>query len=128
MLRPPTRGLTKHLSLTRIIQLQNRLTTLGEAPRILVSAKYGTRGAPIEMPIYEYHCPPCDHSFETLIRNTSDVARCPRCGSIDLAKQFSVPAVAHSTRASGLPICNDMGASRGACSRPECGSGQCAFD
>ena len=43
------------------------------------------------MPIYEYHCEPCDHTFETLIRGNSDVARCPHCGNIEVAKQFSVP-------------------------------------
>ena len=44
------------------------------------------------MPIYEYHCDPCDHSFETLIRGGGDAARCPRCGNLEVAKQFSVPA------------------------------------
>ena len=47
------------------------------------------------MPIYEYHCEPCEHTFETLIRGSGDLARCPRCGNIEVAKQFSVPAAAH---------------------------------
>ena len=55
------------------------------------------------MPIYEYRCEPCDHTFETLIRGASDVARCPKCGNIDVAKQFSVPAAAHSGRSSRCP-------------------------
>ena len=59
------------------------------------------------MPIYEYHCEPCDHTFETLIRREGDVARCPRCGNIDVAKQFSVPAAAHRCRPISLPICGD---------------------
>ena len=48
------------------------------------------------MPIYEYHCEPCEHTFETLIRGNGDVARCPRCGNLEVAKQFSVPAAAHT--------------------------------
>ncbi len=59
------------------------------------------------MPIYEYHCEPCEHTFETLIRSNGDVARCPRCGSLQVAKQFSVPAAAHTggVRGGELPIC-----------------------
>ena len=80
------------------------------------------------MPIYEYHCEPCDHTFETLIRGTGDVARCPKCASPQVAKQFSVPAAAQTGRASSssLPICGDSSPSMG-CGRPQCGSGGCAF-
>ena len=46
------------------------------------------------MPIYEYHCEPCEHTFETLIRGQGDTAHCPKCGGIELLKQFSVPAAA----------------------------------
>jgi len=80
------------------------------------------------MPIYEYHCEPCEHTFETLVRSSNDRARCPKCGSIDVAKQFSVPAAAHSGRSRGLPICSDTGAPAMGCGRPQCGSGACAFD
>ena len=79
------------------------------------------------MPIYEYHCEPCEHTFETLIRGASDVARCPKCGNIDVAKQFSVPAAAHSGRSSSLPVCASSSPSP-TCGRPECGSGRCAFE
>ena len=62
------------------------------------------------MPIYEYHCEPCDHNFETLIRSRDDLAHCPKCGGIELAKQLSVPAAAHSggDRSSSLPICEAL--------------------
>jgi putative FmdB family regulatory protein len=79
------------------------------------------------MPIYEYRCEPCEHTFETLIRGASDVARCPRCGNIQVAKQFSVPAAAQSSRTSSLPICGDRSPASYGCGRPECGSGSCAF-
>ena len=29
------------------------------------------------MPIYEYHCDPCDHTFETLIRGAGDARAVP---------------------------------------------------
>lgn len=81
--------------------------------------------SPTAMPIYEYRCEPCDHTFETLIRSAGDVARCPRCGNVEVAKQFSVPAAAQ-TGASGssLPMAPPPG---GGCGRPQCGTGGCAF-
>jgi putative FmdB family regulatory protein len=80
------------------------------------------------MPLYEYHCEPCDHTFETLIRGADDVAHCPNCGSLDVVKQFSVPAAAQSGRShSGeLPVCSDSSGPSFGCGRPECGSGMCA--
>ena len=81
------------------------------------------------MPIYEYLCEPCDHTFETLVRGQGDVPHCPKCGGIDLAKQFSVPAAAHSVgRAnSSLPVC-ETSANPGACGPGQCRSGMCSFD
>jgi putative FmdB family regulatory protein len=81
------------------------------------------------MPLYEYHCEPCDHTFETLIRSTSDLASCPHCGSVEVAKLLSIPAVAHTGhgRASELPICGDQGGGHSfGCGRPQCGAGVCA--
>jgi putative FmdB family regulatory protein len=83
------------------------------------------------MPIYEYRCEPCDHSFETLIRGPADVAHCPRCGGIDLEKQFSVPAAAQSggPKGSSLPVCETGGGSPfGGCGMGGCGSGFCAME
>jgi putative FmdB family regulatory protein len=84
------------------------------------------------MPIYEYHCPPCRHTFETLIRGQGDTAHCPQCGGIDLVKQFSVPAAAQtgsgaSASRAGLPVCGDPGEGFG-CGQGGCGSGMCSFD
>lgn len=82
------------------------------------------------MPIYEYHCEPCDRTFETLVRSSSDVPHCPSCGNLDLAKQFSVPAAAKVGGASGsLPVCADVGPSpMGGCGAGGCRSGMCSFD
>jgi putative FmdB family regulatory protein len=81
------------------------------------------------MPLYEYHCEPCDHTFETLIRGTSDLARCPHCGSVEVDKLLSVPATAHTGhgRAGELPICDYQGGGPSfGCGRPQCGQGMCA--
>jgi putative FmdB family regulatory protein len=73
------------------------------------------------MPLYEYRCEPCGHRFETLIRSSRDVPRCPLCGNVEVAKQFSVPAAAQAgAKASSLP------AFEGGCGRPQCGGGFCA--
>jgi putative FmdB family regulatory protein len=81
------------------------------------------------MPIYEYRCEPCDHTFEALIRSPSDVAHCPRCGARDVLKQFSVPAAAQSGRgsSSSLPVCESGGDSFG-CGPGHCKTGMCSFD
>lgn len=77
------------------------------------------------MPIYEYRCEPCDHTFETLIRSMGDAARCPKCGTLEVSKQFSVPAAVRSGSGS-LPIASPVAG--GGCGRPQCASGRCAFE
>jgi putative FmdB family regulatory protein len=81
------------------------------------------------MPIYEYRCAPCRHTFETLIRGQGDTAHCPKCGGIELVKQFSVPAAAQTGGRStpgSLPVC-DTGADYG-CGQGRCATGMCSFD
>jgi len=77
------------------------------------------------MPIYEYRCEPCDHTFEALIRGQSDAARCPKCGDDKVAKQFSVPA-ASPTGTLGYAPASAPGLSAAGCGRPGCGPGGCA--
>jgi putative FmdB family regulatory protein len=80
------------------------------------------------MPLYEYHCEPCAHTFEVLIRSSGDPACCPRCGSFDVVKQLSVPAAAQTGRShtGNLPVCEESGTPSFGCGRPQCGSGMCA--
>lgn len=79
------------------------------------------------MPIYEYRCEPCEHTFETLVRSATDVPHCPECGGIDLEKQFSVPASSQvqgvsASSSNTFPIANN-----GGCGAGGCGSGMCAM-
>ncbi len=32
------------------------------------------------MPLYEYNCAQCDHTFEELVYHEGDEIRCPKCG------------------------------------------------
>lgn len=76
------------------------------------------------MPIYEYKCRPCEHTFETLVRSSGDTPHCPKCGGIELAKQFSVPAAAQAA-GSALPISSGppMNCGAGGCGGGMCGMG-----
>ena len=54
------------------------------------------------MPIYEYRCNGCHHQFETLVRG-SVTPVCASCGSVDLERVLSLPAVSSDdTRARAL--------------------------
>jgi putative FmdB family regulatory protein len=81
------------------------------------------------MPIYEYHCAPCDLDFETLVRSDADLPRCPQCGATDsLARQFSVPAAAQvhgAGRASAASLPTMCGP--GGCAPMGCGGGMCGM-
>lgn len=53
------------------------------------------------MPLYEYACQECSHSFEVLVFGDEKVT-CPECQSKKLEKQWSVPARPRSA-AQSLP-------------------------
>ncbi len=59
------------------------------------------------MPLYEYRCDSCDHSFEILqkIGDGADGLTCPECGDAGLEKQLSTfsGAVAGKTAAAPAP-------------------------
>lgn len=48
------------------------------------------------MPIFEYVCRDCASGFECLVRG-SKLPECPTCGSTNLEKQLSLPAVSSET-------------------------------
>ncbi len=43
------------------------------------------------MPIYEYQCRACGHSFEELrrMRDADEIRECPKCGAKKVERQFS---------------------------------------
>jgi putative FmdB family regulatory protein len=48
-----------------------------------------------DMPIYEFHCEDCNMDSEILVRSRDwNGTKCPRCGSLKLAKKFSTFASA----------------------------------
>ncbi|HTN70457.1 MAG TPA: zinc ribbon domain-containing protein [Methylomirabilota bacterium] len=42
------------------------------------------------MPIFEYSCRRCHHTFEQLVLSTREKVSCPKCDSSAVGKQLSV--------------------------------------
>jgi len=54
------------------------------------------------MPIYEYKCGKCGHSFDHLARTLSDTARkCPKCGARNPVKQLSTFSASVAGKSAG---------------------------
>jgi putative FmdB family regulatory protein len=73
------------------------------------------------MPLYEYACRECSHTFETLVRNDRDEKdlACPKCESSRLDRQLGLPAKpVAAVGGQSLPTaCNSSG--------PPCGAPWC---
>jgi len=70
------------------------------------------------MPLYDYACQDCEHTFEALV-STGEEVECPECQGQKVERLLSVPAKPPSTSAS-LPMrCNSEG--------PPCGPRCCRF-
>jgi putative FmdB family regulatory protein len=70
------------------------------------------------MPIYEYRCHACGHTFEHLARTLSDTAKtCPKCGARKPDKQLS-------TFNASVPRDSAPCAS-GSCTPSTCSTGTC---
>ena len=68
------------------------------------------------MPMYEYACKKCEHTFEALVFNGEKV-ECPECHSARLRRLLSVPAKPQAS-SKPLPVsCNP--------NLPPCGPGCC---
>lgn len=48
------------------------------------------------MPIFDYKCPACGHTFEALVLKGKEPA-CAQCGNASLERLISLPAVKSST-------------------------------
>jgi len=68
------------------------------------------------MPLYEYACQECEHTFETLVFNGEKV-ECPECQGEKVERLLSMPAKPRAS-SSSLPMsCNS--------DLPPCGPGCC---
>ena len=66
------------------------------------------------MPLFDYTCRECKHTFETLV-NAGDTVRCPECNSKRVDRELSLPAapVVKSANTCGSgPPCGAMGCGR----------------
>ena len=71
------------------------------------------------MPLYEYTCRKCEHSFETLVTARSTVAvACPKCESTDLDQLIGLPALGRVPTANPATNCRGDGPP---CGAPRCG-------
>ena len=69
------------------------------------------------MPLYEYACKDCEHTFETLVYD-GEVVQCPECEGTKLEKLLSMPGLAR-VQDGGFPSsCGDP-------SLPPCGAAGC---
>ena len=68
------------------------------------------------MPLYEYTCRSCEHTFETLVYNGEQV-ECPECHGNRLERLLSLPAQPRSQPISLPASCNP--------DAPPCGPGCC---
>jgi putative FmdB family regulatory protein len=44
------------------------------------------------MPMFDFVCTACQHSFEALVRGSAEPS-CPACGSTALEKQMALPSI-----------------------------------
>lgn len=75
------------------------------------------------MPIFEYVCKDCNHSFEAIVYGSQKV-ECPKCRSKKLAQQLSTFAVA--TKGSSSPQPTFAAGPCGSCGDPR-GPGSCSL-
>ncbi|MBN2144379.1 MAG: zinc ribbon domain-containing protein [Candidatus Aureabacteria bacterium] len=74
------------------------------------------------MPVYEYHCDECGHSFSHLARTLSDKAKtCPECGKSRIQKQFSTFGISLSKGHTDPCF-------QGNCSTSACPTGTCPLE
>lgn len=73
------------------------------------------------MPMFEFECSRCEHTFEELLR-VNETAICPTCGSGEVRKLLSAPAVRTRGIFASLPV---LGSSCPPSNVPSCGPGCC---
>lgn len=69
------------------------------------------------MPLYEYTCQACEHTFEALVFD-GDTVSCPQCEATKVERLLSVPALPQVAGGSFPSACGDP-------SLPPCGAVGC---
>lgn len=61
------------------------------------------------MPLYEYACRKCEHTFALTrpMRDRDEPILCPECGSERVVRKLSAFAVPGSTQAQAAPACGN---------------------
>jgi putative FmdB family regulatory protein len=75
------------------------------------------------MPLYEYRCQDCAHSFELLVRESTTL-ECQSCNGDKIEKQLSVFAVGAAAGGSRMPM---SAGPCGSCGHPD-GPGSCSVN
>jgi putative FmdB family regulatory protein len=71
------------------------------------------------MPLYEYSCRKCEHTFETLVRLAGvRVVKCPRCDSEELDQLIGLPGPGRVVENQPATNCRGDGPP---CGAPWCG-------
>ncbi len=68
------------------------------------------------MPLYEYACRRCEHTFEELVSGEASAVECPQCRAREVERLLSVPA-RPQTATTALPTACGEG--------PPCGAPWC---
>lgn len=70
------------------------------------------------MPLYEYRCKSCEHTFEALVSSRLTVGVvCPKCEGRELDQLIGLPAPGRTTESTGATNCRGDG--------PPCGASWC---
>jgi putative FmdB family regulatory protein len=71
------------------------------------------------MPLYEYTCRKCEHTFEALVSGrTATVVKCPKCESEELDRLIGLPAPGRVQERAPATNCRGDGPP---CGAPWCG-------
>lgn len=65
------------------------------------------------MPLYEFNCKKCEHTFETLVFGDEKI-ECPQCQTTRVEKLLSLPGRPQTVNSSMPMSCNPEGPSCGA--------------
>jgi putative FmdB family regulatory protein len=72
------------------------------------------------MPIYEYDCKKCKESFEKLVMSSTAQVVCPKCGSEEIKKKYSVFGFKMKGDGGGSKFVSSSGSGCSGCSASSC--------